>query len=132
MSKKTYGLMIGLGLCITAPSLTALSVHTSSKTADNNNQNNDTNEQDVDVWFGPGFYYGIWFDNESDYWKWRGNHQDYPPNHNYYNHDHPIQYNHNDRQGGSKGGGNDNQPPRGSGGRGGGSSGHGGGGGGHR
>lgn len=37
-----------------------------------------------DVWFGPGFYYGIWFDNEDDYWAWRRNHRDYPSNREYY------------------------------------------------
>lgn len=105
MSKRFYGLIVGLGLCITLPTLFAMSVHTSSKTANNDDDNGDTNEQDVDIWFGPGFYYGIWFDNEPDYWQWRGNHRDYPSNHNYYHHDHPIDYNHDGRQGGRGGGG---------------------------
>ncbi len=45
-----------------------------------------------DIWFGPGFYYGIWFDAEPDYWEWRRNHWDYPPNRYYYDHDHPVEY----------------------------------------
>jgi hypothetical protein len=45
-----------------------------------------------DVWFGPGFYYGIWFDEEDDYWVWREKHKDYPPNRDYYSHDHPVYY----------------------------------------
>ena len=48
-----------------------------------------------DVWFGPGFYYGVWFDNEDNYWRWRGNHRGYPSNRGYYHHDHPVHYNHN-------------------------------------
>ena len=54
--------------------------------------------EEPDFWFGPGFYYGVWFDNEDDYWQWRGNHKDYPPNHHYYNKDHPIYYNRGDEQ----------------------------------
>lgn len=50
--------------------------------------------EEQDIWFGPGFYYGIWFDDEQDYWGWRGNHWDYPPNRYYYNHDHPVEYHH--------------------------------------
>jgi len=49
-------------------------------------------EDEADFWFGPGYYYGIWFANENDYWQWRGNHPDYPPNRKYYNHDHPVEY----------------------------------------
>lgn len=52
----------------------------------------DGNYVEEDVWFGPGFYYGIWFDNEDNYWAWRHNHRGYPPNHGYYHHDHPVHY----------------------------------------
>lgn len=45
-----------------------------------------------DYWYGPGFYYGTWYDNEQDYWGWRREHPDYPPNREYYNHDHPVEY----------------------------------------
>ncbi len=47
---------------------------------------------DQDVWFGPGFYYGLWFEDEADYWQWRGQHEEFPPNRDYYSHDHPIYY----------------------------------------
>lgn len=59
-------------------------------------------EEQTDEWYGPGFYFGIWFDNEDDYWGWRGNHRDYPSNRNYYHSDHPIHYDH--HGGGDKGG----------------------------
>jgi hypothetical protein len=49
-----------------------------------------------DVWYGPGFYYGVWFATEANYWQWRSNHPYYPPNHNYYNANHPVYYNHNE------------------------------------
>ena len=47
-----------------------------------------------DGWYGPGFYYGIWFDDEDGYWQWRNRHPNYPPSHRYYNHDHPVPYAH--------------------------------------
>jgi len=50
-----------------------------------------------DVWFGPGFYYGVWFDNEPEYWQWRRNHWDYPANRYYYHRDRPIYYRHDGR-----------------------------------
>ena len=49
-------------------------------------------ENSEDIWFGPGYYYGVWFNNEEDYQGWRRNHEEYPPNHDYYSHDHPIRY----------------------------------------
>lgn len=52
-----------------------------------------------DIWFGPGFYYGIWFSEEQEYWYWRDQHRDYPPNRNYYNHDHPVEYHPQDHEG---------------------------------
>lgn len=58
---------------------------------------------DEDVWYGPGFYFGVWFDNEDDYWGWRGNHRDYPSNRHYYNKDHPVHYE--GHGGGARGGG---------------------------
>ncbi len=57
--------------------------------------------ESVDIWFGPGFYYGLWFENEEEYQEWRGNHRDYPPNRGYYNHDRPVPYH---RDGGGRGG----------------------------
>lgn len=51
-------------------------------------------EENEDIWFGPGFYYGIWFDEEPDYWQWRHHHRHYPSNRNYYNRHHPIEYHH--------------------------------------
>lgn len=47
---------------------------------------------DKDIWFGPGYYYGIWFEDESTYWQWRGHHEEFPPNQDYYSPDHPIRY----------------------------------------
>ncbi|HSX26126.1 MAG TPA: hypothetical protein VLE89_03875 [Chlamydiales bacterium] len=34
-----------------------------------------------DSWYGPGWYYGVWFGNEEDFWAWRGNHSTW---HNYH------------------------------------------------
>ncbi len=87
-----------------------------------------------DVWFGPGFYYGIWFDDEDNYWRWRRNHGDYPSNRNYYHHDHPVYYSSRERgehgdEGGAGGGGHEGGQ---SGGHSGGHGGGGHGGGGHR
>ncbi len=45
-----------------------------------------------DTWYGPGYYYGIWFNDENDYWNWRKNHPMYPPNQEYYNPYRPIPY----------------------------------------
>ena len=47
---------------------------------------------DQDVWFGPGYYYGLWFENEADYWQWRGQHEEFPPNRDYYSRDRQIFY----------------------------------------
>jgi hypothetical protein len=49
-------------------------------------------ENSEDIWFGPGYYYGVWFNNEDDYQGWRRDHEEYPPNHDYYSPDHPIEY----------------------------------------
>lgn len=46
----------------------------------------------VDVWYGPGYYYGYWFDDEDIYWVWRRKHAYYPPNRSYYNHNRPIYF----------------------------------------
>ena len=61
--------------------------------------NKDANVQvEVDVddtddgWYGPGFYYGVWFGNEDDYWYWRNQHNNYPPSHRYYHPSHPVPY----------------------------------------
>lgn len=60
--------------------------------------NQTINPQEVDVWYGPGYYYGTWFDTEDAYWGWRGNHLDYPANVNYYNRNYPVNYNRNNAQ----------------------------------
>ena len=51
-------------------------------------------EDDDDIWYGPGFYYGIWFDNEDDYRGWCRDHPNRPPSRQYYNRDHPVPYQH--------------------------------------
>jgi hypothetical protein len=72
--------------------------------SDDQNQNYQEEEyENEDIWFGPGFYYGIWFENEQDYWGWRDNHWDYPPNRRYYNRDHPIEYHPEDHRDGERG-----------------------------
>lgn len=68
-----------------------------TQTDDNGTQTVIEEEDTEDLWFGPGFYYGIWFDDEDDYWEWRGHHRDYPSNHRYYHSDHPIHYDHQDQ-----------------------------------
>ena len=47
-----------------------------------------------DGWYGPGFYYGVWFGDEAGYWQWRNQHRNYPPSHRYYNRDRPVPYAH--------------------------------------
>lgn len=137
MSKPPLLFLFCLFLVFADPSLDA--AQSQPKKVQYNDQNDDDDysdnvyieEDNTDIWFGPGFYYGFWFDNESDYWGWRGNHWDYPSNRNYYNHDHPIHYNHDgnrrDRDGRGDGG-----RDHGGGGRGGERGGGGHGGGGHR
>lgn len=56
------------------------------------NEQNVQQNQEEDVWLGPGFYYGIWFDQEEDYWYWRKEHPEYPPNRAYYDANHPVYY----------------------------------------
>lgn len=89
-----------------APSLDATDVHLVQY--DDQNDDDDVYDEDVesvDVWYGPGFYYGFWFGNESDYWGWRHNHRHYPSNRNYYHPSHPVHYNAGNRGGGNRGGG---------------------------
>ena len=110
-------------LC-TAALLSSCSAFQKDKNQQNpKNSNNQPQEsqENVDVWLGPGFYYGIWFDNEDDYWGWRGNHRDYPPNRDYYHPSQPIPYHEEER--GSReaapyreGGGGGRGPMRGGGG----------------
>jgi thioredoxin-related protein len=73
-------------------------IQRTSAQSEQTNSQTDAYEEEEDIWFGPGFYYGIWFANEQDYWQWRRNHRDYPPNHRYYNHDHPIRYHSDDHR----------------------------------
>lgn len=73
---------------------------------------------EYDVWYGPGFYYGIWFINENDYWVWRRRHRGWPPNRHYY-HRHKRIYYH-PRKGESHSGGRHKGSEQGSGGHGGG------------
>lgn len=69
-----------------------------------------------DVWLGPGFYYGTWFDHEEDYYSWRNDHRDYPPNRPYFDRNERIYYHPEDRDRGDG--------RRGDGARGGGGGGH--------
>ncbi|MDE3046047.1 MAG: hypothetical protein KGJ02_05335 [Verrucomicrobiota bacterium] len=48
--------------------------------------------EEVDLWYGPGYYYGTWFENEDDYREWRRHHLDYPSNRDYYHPARPIEY----------------------------------------
>ena len=84
----------GLFVLVALQPLNAMSIRTAPHVETTDNDLNEE-EDNVDIWFGPGFYYGIWFDNEADYWQWRSNHRHYPSNHNYYHHDHPIHYHQN-------------------------------------
>jgi len=34
----------------------------------------DDTQENVEVWYGPGFYYGFWFDNEYEYRDWHDHH----------------------------------------------------------
>jgi hypothetical protein len=80
------------------------------------------NEEREDTWYGSGYYYGYWFDDEEEYWTWRSNHPGYPSNRGYYNREHPIPYHQEGErgdQGPARNEGRDNGAPRGGGARGG-------------
>ena len=83
-----------LALFVCHYSLFAMSRQSSQKTAADQNQTIVVEEDpsEEDLWYGPGFYYGIWFEDEDDYWQWRQNHRGYPPNHRYYDPHHPVYY----------------------------------------
>ena len=38
----------------------------SDRQDDDNDNDNGSDYTEYDVWFGPGFYYGVWFDDEDD------------------------------------------------------------------
>jgi uncharacterized membrane protein YgcG len=57
----------------------------------------------ADCWDGPGFYYGIWFDNEDDFHNWRNGHYYYNNGYYYGNGHHHGDGNH--HGGGGPGGG---------------------------
>lgn len=89
-----------------AVSLFAMSRQSTKTTTTVDEQGNQTTVyeedtyEDEDLWYGPGFYYGVWFENEDDYWGWREHHRDYPPNHRYYDPHHPVHYHYDDGHGG--------------------------------
>lgn len=45
-----------------------------------------------DRWYGPGYYYGNWYDEEKAYWAWRRRYYYYPSNRDYYSPNKPIYY----------------------------------------
>ena len=98
----------------------------------NNDQDDDDDDDDDDanfyyVWYGPGWYNGIWFDDEWNYYNYRRNH-----NWNHQDRQGGVHAPYNDRRGRGGGGGGDRGGQwQGGGGGGRGGGGHGGGGG-HR
>src|SRR5579872_1489123 len=54
-------------------------------------------------WFGPGYYYGIWFWTWGQYYPWRTSHWYYPNGRGYYNNHHPVYYHGNHHNGGHGG-----------------------------
>lgn len=108
MTKKHFPLLavvLGSLLFLSTHSAFAMSRQTRTVTEETDDGTTVYVEEE-DVWYGPGFYYGIWFDNEPDYWYWRNDHRHYPSNRNYYHRDHPIHYHHEDHpHGGGRGGG---------------------------
>ncbi|MBS0648817.1 MAG: hypothetical protein JSS10_06310 [Verrucomicrobia bacterium] len=61
----------------------------------------DDDDTNVEVWIGPGWYNGIWFDNEVEYDDWHhhhhGHHHDHHGHHDHHDH-------HGDHHGGHHGG----------------------------
>lgn len=43
-------------------------------------------------WYGPGYYFGNWYDDEGAYWAWRQKNRDYPSNRYYFSRYHRIYY----------------------------------------
>ncbi len=50
-------------------------------------RDDDDDYEEDEVWFGPGFYFGIWFDDEDDYRHWRHDHRHYPAHQRNYHRD---------------------------------------------
>jgi len=88
--------------------LAALPLHAMNRTTVTETRTTDgttvVDYTEEDVWYGPGFYYGIWFDDEDDYWLWRREHRHYPPNRDYYHRDRRIYYHGGRHHGGGHGG----------------------------
>ncbi len=81
-----FSFVVGLSFFTSVDSLNAFNMQVKSPLGQVYYQDNQ------DVWYGPGYYYGIWFDTEENYWEWRGNNADYPVNYGYYNQSYPIYY----------------------------------------
>jgi len=96
MLKKKFSIFLALGIgslsisVLEATSPTIQLVETTEENSDG--LDNPRYSVGQDVWFGPGFYYGLWFECEADYWQWRGQHEEFPANRDYYSPDHPIYY----------------------------------------
>lgn len=65
----SYSKLLALALCLTAP-LTLPAV--ASKTNPQVSQEEEVDQTDV-IWVGPGWYNGVWFNNEDDFNEWNGN-----------------------------------------------------------
>ncbi len=144
MSKIGKGFLYVLALIIVVLAVLYVTSAIKAGQSKNNNEQAPTNlnENEVNVylnqtygdqWYGPGFYFGLWFTSIYAYQTWRYNHRDYPSNRHYYNHDHPVHYHGHDHgerhnEGGQGGHGGEH----GGGGHGGGHGGGGHGGGGHK
>jgi len=89
--------MIGLGssLFLSVASLEAMG-RTTVQT------DNGSDAVETDVWYGSGYYYGLWFDDQDAYWRWRYEHRDYPSHRLYYHQSRPIYYHHHDSAAGHR------------------------------
>jgi hypothetical protein len=57
------------------------------------------------VWYGPGYYYGTWYDDQDDYYRWRryhyGRYYSYPRYYRHY-HNYYRRYGHGGYRGGRR------------------------------
>ena len=62
-------------------------------------------DTDVEVWVGPGWYNGIWFDNEVEFDDWHHHHHDHHDHHDHHGDHHGGGHHGGGHHGGGHGGG---------------------------
>ena len=84
----------------------SLDAMTYRRTEVHHDEDDDGVYEEDEVWFGPGFYFGVWFDDEDDYRHWRRDHRHYPAHQrNYHRDGHRDEHHREDHHDGHRGGG---------------------------